>query len=100
MQNDYEKALAILREFGWHKGGASNESGEVCAMRAVHLARGLNWGTWDDDILDEIVEEQYPERTGTFAHHTVVAFNDDGRTTFADVERVFEKAAVRASEIV
>lgn len=115
-RNDYEEALEVLRQKGWHQGGyTSPETGAVCSMGALNIVRSGNalgavditdaedfLGFADDKMLASIILEQYPEchRFSALGYNTVPEFNDCADTTFADVERAFEKAAVRASEII
>lgn len=55
------------------------------------------------DLLANIIRENYPERVAggeEASESVIIAFNDHSDTTFADVERVFEKAEVAWDERV
>jgi len=51
-------------------------------------------------VLSDIGREQYPERCGATIPSVAIAFfNDHPDTTWEDVERVMEKAILRAEEM-
>lgn len=92
--NPFEKVLDRLREKGWMKGELGEPTGPNCMVGGAHYTVGavfLNWA-----IPTTIIKDQYPGRGGP--HGFVDVFNDHPDTTFTDVERVLEKAAVKWEE--
>lgn len=108
MENVYRTALDILRDKGWCKGELTDQNGGHCAIGAI-LAQNEDEEKWTS-TLAQIVMDQYPDRVdlGCAEGHgerwvnweTVASFNNHSDTTFADVERVFEKGALRVDEVV
>lgn len=111
MDNPVAKALHDgldhLRERGLAKGALCDDEGRVCARGAVLRLTSRDeafFGTFRrtsqalfyaaDDLLAAAADEQYPERT----HGSVPYFNNHPDTTQEDVERIFEKAIVKAYE--
>ena len=93
--NPFEKVLDRLREKGWQKGGYGPAAGPNCIAGAAMYVEQ----TCPFDILDKLVGEQYPERAKHQISLGITAFfNDHSDTTFTDVERVLEKAAVKWEE--
>ena len=90
--NPFEKMLDRLREKGWKKGDIGPPDGPYCIVGAAHW--GKIWVRWDE--LTDIILSQFPDRNITCGF--VDIFNDHPDTTFADVERVLEKAAVKWEE--
>ena len=97
--NPFEKVLDRLREKGWHKGSFGHESGPNCIVGAGLLSEAITadaTGYWGSSpvvhLLVGVIAEHY-NQTGGVAH-----FNDHPDTTFEDVERVLEKAAVKWEE--
>ena len=92
--NPFEKVLDRLREKGWRQGSMGDlEKGPNCiagAGNSVLMAHHYR-------ILESILDDQYPERTSGRMCPTP-NFNDHPDTTFSDVERVLEKAAVKWEE--
>jgi hypothetical protein len=116
------QALEALRCFGWGKGHLKNpEDGTLCAMGALNMAEFLNAeshlliqepATVPDAVADmnalaKVVDEQYPDRVVDYGSRAlcvawtkIAGFNNHEYTTFADVEKVFEKAiAARHEEV-
>ena len=96
--NPFEWVLDRLREKGWMKGSFGPTHGPNCLVGASQNVPlpGIGWERLCDRV-DMVVKEQYPERRkGSLA--TVPNFNDHPDTTFSDVERVLEKAAVKWEE--
>lgn len=100
--NPFEKVLDRLREKGWHKGDYGFASGPNCLVGGLLFATGMNiqesCNSPESETLDKIVMEQYWGRAirGSMTH--IPNFNDHPDTTFTDVERVLEKAAVKWEE--
>ena len=94
MDNPAEKILDRLREKGWIKGRLGTAGGPNC-MAGAGLFQGLKCKA----LILSIIREQYPDRS-TFPEWevTIPSFNDHPDTTFADVERVLEKAAGKWEE--
>lgn len=94
--NPFEKVLDRLREKGWRKGDFLK--GESTCIVGASMALGsviphANGYT----VLRVMITDQYPDRlTGKFG--LIANFNDHPDTTFSDVERVLEKAAVKWEE--
>lgn len=102
--NPIEEARAVLRNGqGWTKGTLDNGSGSYCLVGACYEIEAFYNGaftTFDVVVpIEAVVLEQYPDRVrGMMA--PVVNFNDHPDTTWADVDRVLDKAAVRWEERV
>lgn len=91
-------ALALLKEKGWGKG--LQRRPRICMVDAVHaLVRQesdmsclYRWGA--------IIWQEYPERiTSPMCCNGIPAFNDHPDTTWADVERILEKAIALEEEL-
>lgn len=112
MDNPVAKALHDgldrLRERGLTKRQlVDRRTGAVCAVGALvdatpahdHSRRvAVDYGAFV--LLDAVAAEQYPERATDSLHPkgSVVLFNNHPDTTLEDMERVFEKAIVKAYE--
>lgn len=96
--NPFEKVLDRLREKGWRQNGSGREEGPNCIRGATQIMVGLKV-LYDGPLL-QVIATQYPDRTTTplAGGVSIVEFNDHPDTTFADVERVLEKAAVKWEE--
>lgn len=89
-------ALDLLRRDGWCKDVAETGDGRRCLLGAGVAA---GYSTDDCFALHAVAKEQYPERLRLRTDLSpAAAFNDHPDTTFADVERVIEKAAIRRLE--
>lgn len=92
--------LDRLRERGWTQNRLCDMStGAVCAVGALVNSTPANPHGEDCiyepfQLLDEVARDQYPDRS----KYGVVELNNHHDTTVEDVERVFEKAIVRAYE--
>lgn len=93
--NPFEIVLDRLREKGWQKGDFGPSEGPNCIYGAI-TAVEVNFHAVDASVV-KIVGEQFSDRT-LLKEHKGVAFNDHPDTTFTDVERVLEKAAVKWEE--
>ena len=97
--NPYKKVLDRLRQRGWHKGSFGDRRGPNCLVGAhmqTHCSTIKQFKQWTEDIIG-IILVQYPDRiNGSMAE--IPNFNDHPDTTFEDVERVLEKAAVKWEE--
>ena len=93
--NPFEKVLDRLREKGWTKKQFGESEGPNCIRGAAGYS-GLS--VWTDVIgpLRPIVQAEYKDRLGDT--EIIAGFNDHPDTTFSDVERVLEKAAVKWEE--
>jgi len=107
-------ALDYLREHGWHQGhytdinDAANPTPSACILGALKIAQmeavgnvfGIGYG-YDIQALISTIEEQHPD-VATDAKeqdYTLIPFFNDGKgRTFAEVERVIEKAAIKRDE--
>lgn len=97
--NPFEKVLDRLREKGWFKGsfwpyGSDAQNGPFCMLGAVPNPL---LDTWPEHIVDGIIRDQYGDRIMQ-GYRIIPTFNDHRDTTFSDVERVLEKAAVKWEE--
>lgn len=111
-KNPFEAALDRLRARGWIKDHVGYSTGPNCIRGALlfegsavdavdvsfwkitHLEPRLNAA-----IILEVIREHYRDRCRNLATGRGVSlFNDHPDTTFADVERVLEKAAVKWEE--
>ena len=95
MDNPFEVMLDRLRHVGWQQGHEGGISGPNCLHGAARYTGITGYGAF---ILT-IIQEQYPEHSAFPGWQpTIMSFNDHPDTTFADVERVLEKAAVKWEE--
>lgn len=88
-------ALDLLRRDGWCKGTAGLPDMPKCIIGAAMCAGA---DVHDQRALDEVACEQYTDRLNHERLRPAAAFNDHPDTTFEDVERVLEKAAIRRLE--
>jgi hypothetical protein len=90
------EALDLLRTNGWVKQpGTSQRYGENCVITALHAANGGRANIqWDRNAIAAVLKEQHGWRG------SVGGWNDLPETTFADVERVMEKAEMKRLEEV
>lgn len=99
MDNRPEEALDRLRTHGWTKGASMNSRGEMCIGGACETGEvGFSPAI---QAIATVIRDQFPERVRDAINPSmgiVVRFNDHPDTTFADVERVLEKAAVKWEE--
>lgn len=97
--NPFEKVLDRLREFGWIKGRYHKDEASCLLGASIHTST-TRWFTnndiSDNSLIKAIIDAEYPDRVEPDTQ--VVSFNDHPDTTFADVERVLEKAAVKWEE--
>ena len=93
--NPFEKVLDRLREKGWHKGSFYGPGDSSCILGAS-MSVGVKKGFLP--TLRPLIEDQYPDRAYSYLNGSVSSFNDHPDTTFTDVERVLEKAAVKWEE--
>lgn len=93
--NPFEKVLDRLREKGWRREKYGAPEGPNCIAGAALQIGVLNHGYWRDhptaQLLESIVISEY-------RFDCIPDFNDHPDTTFSDVERVLEKAAVKWEE--
>jgi hypothetical protein len=85
----------------WTKQTYEDGGGRMCLVGAARKKRCAS----KLSNLAAVIKEQYPERTFdpapiSSSSGTVIAFNDHAKTTWADVERVLEKAALRRDEML
>lgn len=93
--NPFEKVLGRLREKGWIQQSYGKREGPNCMRGAAsHTIRDVR-------VLYSyalpIIQAEYPGRVPV-GNESIVQFNDHPETTFEDVERVLEKAAVKWEE--
>lgn len=114
-ENQVAKALHdgldTLRRRGWTQWELCDLDGRVCARGALadvtepdtcwfQIEETLQPALLQADrLLCDVAAEQYPERT-TWHWDAIAHFNNANDTTQEDVERVFEKAIVKAYETV
>lgn len=92
--NPFEKVLDRLREKGWCKDRLGDKLGPNCLLGAAQ-AVGVFGYEWRE-TMGMLVQEHWPKFLGVQA--PTVKFNNHPDTTFSDVERVLEKAAVKWEE--
>lgn len=99
MDNPAERVLDVLRLRGWSKGESFGPNGQRCVGAACEIPGGMSEPV---TLIARIINEHYADRTVEHICNTsmatIVSFNDHPDTTFADVERVLEKAAVKWEE--
>jgi hypothetical protein len=83
-----EKALAVLRERGWCKGGLTNRHGHVCVVGAVNVAARGEPGLFAAEPIIAIVDKVAAKRTARDGFRPSSTFNDLSTTTQADVEQL------------
>lgn len=113
MDNPVAKALHdgldTLRDRGLGKWLlCDEETGRVCARGAVLVGAILDPNFWTlrqnplmmaaDELLCSVAIEQYPDRVEGWAPDAIALVNNHDDTTQEDVERIFEKAIVKAYE--
>ena len=101
--NPFEKVLDRLREKGWHKGSYGTQFGPNCLVGGIKIINGLPTTLRmishpQVELLSNIIYEQFRDRAVDGPMTCVPNFNDHPDTTFPDVERVLEKAAVKWEE--
>lgn len=94
-KNPFEGVLDRLREKGWRKDGLGDDEGPNC-LYGGQIQSGADYNIFRN-VLTPIITDQYPDRVCNDLT-TIVPFNNHPDTTFADVERVLEKAAVKWEE--
>lgn len=103
--NELREKLERVRAGAWTKGSPFIRPE---AQECLRYRRFDDEGSCLSDLagaaLRQVIDEQYPDRVAAFRDLwdscVIVGFNDDPRTTQADVERVLEKAAIRLDEVV
>jgi hypothetical protein len=93
--NPVEHVRANLGRDGkrWHKGSLDGPGESMCLIGACMSAlTRLAIGP-----IVEVVGEQYPDRVRAY-YKAIPSFNDHPDTTWADVERVLDKASARWDE--
>lgn len=90
---DFEEAVRVMQEFGWHKGASLGPGGSVCAARALNIAAKRRSGDWCDlDAANKALRHLIPD-TGT--KDMIPRWNDATSTQWYNVEQVFLAAAAR-----
>jgi hypothetical protein len=90
-----EGALAYLRKHGWVKRTAlETGTGRVCAIGAVYCSLTPNGYVYPEHLptIDRVADQlrdKVAEITGTYI--SVESYNDDPKTTYEDIETLFEK---------
>ena len=88
--NPIREGLERLRESGWRHDIGTCMYLSIMGSAEQELA-----------ILDAVSLEQFPERAKLRSwDNPTFAVNDNAETTFDDIERIMEKAALRLDEIV
>lgn len=93
--NPFEATLDRLRAKGWIKECWGPPEGPNCISGAAAHVTGKAYPEVTN-ILADLARFEYPDRTGGGFDH--ISFNNHPDTTFADVERVLEKAAIKWEE--
>jgi len=89
--SDFEVAVRIMSELGWHKGASFGPGGSVCAARALNMAAKARSGDWCDlEAARKILAGLIPD-TGT--RDMISRWNDAPSTRFLDVQAKFGAAA-------
>lgn len=91
--NPFEKVLDRLREKGWCKNELGGKEGPNCLLGGFIQA---NIPCHVKESLRPILTEQYGDRMNHAKY--ISRFNNHPDTTFSDVERVMEKAAIQWEE--
>lgn len=102
-------AVAELKQDGWTKGMMHNKMGQHCALGAIEDAIKVEFGEdifttgkWDNpdyiaaiglyDRANNILMNAIHDEHGNLRFVDVPQFNDDPKTTFADVRKAFSRA--------
>lgn len=96
--NPFEKVLDRLREKGWAKGRGGDSHGPNCIIGALGRELSTSLTKIAESFLAPVILDQYPGQLTKRGSRILVRFNDHPDTTFTDVERVLEKAAVKWEE--
>jgi hypothetical protein len=90
----------------WVKGHFRTRNGwyeeSYCMLGSLGFT-GFSQAQYDRDVdtIAEVIREQFPERVMTTdSAHLVAHFNDMDSTTWTDVEKVMEKAAIKRDEVL
>ena len=107
MESGASNALSLLRKNGWFKGSiywhaplhsGSNNHCLITALGAVHST------VKEFEVVADVCRTQYPDRihrmTNDIAGCVMISVNNHPETTFDDVERILEKAAIALDEAV
>lgn len=122
--NPLRESLEWLREHGWTQGKSVREDGRVCALGAMRLQTTAQFNPLFSELTDEqkahamacgpyvgrVIKEQYPEAWHKLTEkmqedpdgqwfYVTFMWNDWYVENQAEVEAVFEKAAVLWEEI-
>ena len=96
VQDDASKTLDLLRDRGWFRAmsgvpTAGYGNGNNCMLTAANQCGLMSLQL----AIVKVIREQYPDRSfgdcNAPSNMQIIYFNDHPDTTFADVERVFEK---------
>ncbi len=107
------KALDLLRSGRMIKHFRNDGNGGYCALGLLDAVHTGDYENYDDDVtaLNKVADELFEPRpphayAGLYlggsagAHSKLADFNNHPATTQADLELVFEKAAIRADEVL
>jgi hypothetical protein len=103
--NVLQEAQEVLENDGWIKGNFSHLQGSRWQFCAAGAIDAVNYAKSFEAIrlLSDVICEQFPDRRlgGSINPLSIVtSFNDNLKTTKEDVISVFEKAQVRALEVI
>lgn len=92
--NPYRRAIAIIRERGWHQGTLSGLSGGVCVLGAL-LAAGHQQCYMDRRLRAAVALlcGPLPDRSSAWPMHPVARWNDAPERTIEDVVLALKHAA-------
>lgn len=94
---DFELALELMRQRGWHQGSSIGPGGSICAARALNLATQRRVGKWADWVeVRKVLSPMIPGLDSSLnPNANITRWNDAVSTQWRDVERVFTAAAAR-----
>lgn len=90
---DFDVALELMAQLGWHKRAALGPGGSVCAARALNLAAKRRSGDWCD--LEGARKAMPLPGKYPMAGTAIPRWNDAESTQWRDVELVFRAAAAQ-----
>lgn len=97
-EQDKLTPLDVLKRGGWIKGELKSSQGRCLLGACIGTNKFMSWG----EACDEVAAEQFPDRIEAAADglRPAAAVNDHPATTFADIELIVAKAALKIDEAV
>jgi hypothetical protein len=106
MKTILREAKQLIDTTSWIKGDYynANKTGFCLVGAMAEVLGGIgnaeSWSNPGRSFLEDVIEEQFPERVMAHGVVDIPTFNDHEDTTRADIDLVLEKAIAKADEIV